>query len=758
MSARRPLKSTHRAWTALVVAHVVALAAPDTQAGTLSADLQQAVATAAPGEEIAVIVQLADRENLAAYNDRRRDQRLKRIVRALKDRATRSQAPVTAEARSLGGRDLKQLWTLNAVALKLPAARVARLAANPAVRSLRLDSLVDLPGSASGTPAPAAWNLSTVKAPELWALGHTGGGIVIGSLDTGVDALHPDLSASYRGGSNSWFDPHGEHASPHDAAGHGTQTMGIMVGGSSGGASIGMAPGARWIAVKQFNDAGTASYSQIHLGFQWMLDPDANPDTDDAPHVVNASWGFGGATGQCITEFSDDIQMLRAAGIAVVFSAGNDGPTVGSSVSPANNAQVFSVGAVNDTLTVADFSSRGPSGCDGTLFPSLVAPGVNVVTSDLSFGGLPLYMNVAGTSFAAPHASGAMALLAGAFPNATVAQLEEALRGSAAPVGVGGTDNSYGHGVVDVLAAYQALGGNGNSAPQITSTPTTTATQGQAWSYDVQATDPQGDVLAYALTQYPAGMTIDSASGLINWTPAAGQGPSQAVTVRVSDPGGLQATQTFTLSVLTINRPPVAQADSFMRPASGSLVVGAPGVLANDQDPDGDALTVRLVAKPSKGTLTLAADGSFSFKPPSGKQSALSFTYQAADPAGTLSAVTTVTLAPFVNLPPVAQPDSYTAPARTGSSYAAQSLAVLANDSDPDSAANPANAISPSTLSISVKPSKGGSASVVKTGAAAGTISYKPKTGFKGVETFSYKVKDTSGGTSNAAVVTVTVN
>ena len=107
--------------------------------------------------------------------------------------------------------------------------------------------------------------------------GVRGQGVVIASMDTGVDATHPDLSATWRGGGNSWFDPNGQHATPTDVSGHGTQTMGVMVGRSVGGSAIGMAPDARWIAVKIFNDRGVTTTTMIHRGFQWLLDPDGEP-------------------------------------------------------------------------------------------------------------------------------------------------------------------------------------------------------------------------------------------------------------------------------------------------------------------------------------------------------------------------------------------------------------------------------------------------------------------------------------------------
>jgi bacillopeptidase F len=429
--------------------------------GVLDARLQRQLERLAATDEVALIVQLRDREDPAAFREAKRARRLERLVTAVKARATRTQAPVEALARGLGARDLRRLWAINALAMKVPAARVRALADHPAVQSVRLDGLMEAPVATVATSTEPGWNLAAVHAPELWALGVTGGGVLIGSLDTGVDVQHPELAARYRGGANSWFDPHGQHLTPYDASplGHGTRTMGLLVGGSAAGTAIGMAPDARWIAVKQYDDAGQTTYSKIHLGFQWMLDPDGDPETDDAPHVVNASWGFAGTAGQCITEFDDDVELLEAAGIGVVFAAGNEGPAPASSVSPGNRAQGFSTGAVDAAMNVALFSSRGPSACDGAVYPTVVAPGVNVITTDLSYGGLPLYAYVTGTSFAAPHAAGAMALLAGAFPDASVAQLAAALRSGAQDLGASGDDDTHGHGLVDALAAYRLLAG-----------------------------------------------------------------------------------------------------------------------------------------------------------------------------------------------------------------------------------------------------------------------------------------------------------
>jgi subtilisin family serine protease len=156
---------------------------------------------------------------------------------------------------------------------------------------------------------------------------------------------------------------------------------------------------------------------------------------------------------------------------------------------------------------------------------------------------LPLYAVVSGTSYAAPHAAGALALLAGAFPQAGVGQLETALTASARDLGVAGEDNSYGYGLADVHAAYQLL------------------------------------------------------------------------------------------SVAAPNQAPAASNDAWSMSAGATLSVTAPGVLGNDSDADGDALTAELASGPASGSLALDGDGSFSYTPNAGFAGTDSFTYRAHDGA-----------------------------------------------------------------------------------------------------------------------------
>lgn len=452
-----------RRFAVVLLAGILAVAplSSTSEAGEIDTALQRTMQRAQSGQLVSVIITLKEKADLAPLRQRR-DLKNKggAIVSALRAVAARSQGGVTQRLRNIGAKRLASLWLINGVAAQIPVSAVAQLAASPEVESIRLDRILSVPTVQTAAAVAPEWNLDSIQAPQLWNLGYRGQGVIVANMDTGVDMQHPDLSTKWRGGGNSWFDPNGEHATPYDADGHGTSTMGVMVGGTAGGTAIGVAPDAKWIAVKIFNDDGAASYTAIHQGFQWLLDPDGNLATDDAPDVVNGSWTLSVAN-QCVGEFQADIEALKAAGIAFVAAAGNFGPGGATSTSPANYANGLSVGAVDAGLVVADFSSRGPSACDATIFPKVTAPGVNIDTTDLSFGGFAFYRTVSGTSLAAPHVAGAIALLRSAAATATVVQIETALTQSTIDLLQIGPDNDSGYGHVDVLTAFNTLVGAG---------------------------------------------------------------------------------------------------------------------------------------------------------------------------------------------------------------------------------------------------------------------------------------------------------
>ncbi len=231
-------------------------------------------------------------------------------------------------------------------------------------------------------------------------------------VDSGVDLQAAAIAQGYRGRLSDWFDPYAQQRYPADSTGHGTLVAGLLVGGLIDDTPIGVAPRARWIAARLFDDAGQGRASAVQRIYQWVLDPDGDPATPDAPDIVNNSWGLPQSAGQCDTSFARALAALRAADIHVVFAAGNDGPAGNTSMSPANNPGVLSVGALNPDRGIAERSSRGPSGCGGGPFPSLYAPGVNLPALDRIAASIGSAALADGTSFAAAAVSGALARVA----------------------------------------------------------------------------------------------------------------------------------------------------------------------------------------------------------------------------------------------------------------------------------------------------------------------------------------------------------
>ncbi len=437
------------------------------------------------GEPVRVIVSLASPAGGQKLRANTTAERRQALVQTLRSQAGAAQQNLRGYLTGLQGRGsvraFTPLWIVNAIAVTADAQTVRSLAAYPGVEKIALDRVVQGPEPAASTaPVQAEQNVALVNAPALWSLGFAGQGVVIASLDTGVDYTHPDLISSWRGGADSWYDPYGQHSTlPVDLNGHGTRVMGVMVGQGNSGKTIGVAPQAKWIAAKIFDDSNHAQLSAIHQAYQWVLDPDGNPATDDAPNIVNNSWDFNGPG--CDLTFEPDLQTLVDAGIIPVFAAGNYGPGGETSASPGNNPSAIAVGDTDNSDQIDPFSSRGTTTCGragASLFPALVAPGMTINTTDLAHR----YAAVTGTSFSAPSVSGALALLLSAFPQGSSVQPEAALIGSAKDLGFSGPDNTYGNGRIDVLAAYTALatlaassptpGSNGTVIPTPMETPT----------------------------------------------------------------------------------------------------------------------------------------------------------------------------------------------------------------------------------------------------------------------------------------------
>lgn len=384
--------------------------------------------------------------------------------------------------------EYQPFWITNAVLVKsnrnileLAARRsdVLHISANPSIGA-------DLPGvvrerEANGL-APFSqiieWNISRVNAPQVWEAGFTGQGVVIGGQDTGYDWEHPALKDKYRGWNGnsvdhnySWHDSiHAAAGScgadspePCDDNGHGTHTMGTMLGDDGLGNQIGMAPGAKWIGCRNMDQAGVGKASTYIECFQWFLQPtdlnNQNGNVDLAPHVINNSWYCPPEENCNWDSLQTAVDNARAAGIVVVTSTGNEGGSGCGSVGypPAIYDSSFSVGATDNNDNIALFSSRGPSDYTSLMKPEISAPGVSV-RSSVPKGGYGL---ASGTSMAAPHVSGLVALLISANPHLAgqVEQIESIIEKSALPRqaaescgGISGNEipnNTYGWGRID---------------------------------------------------------------------------------------------------------------------------------------------------------------------------------------------------------------------------------------------------------------------------------------------------------------------
>ena len=529
-------------------------------------NLPLTVGLLAPGGRSRVIVTLRHSTDLTSVPNLGHSPLPAAVVQRLRADAASSQAPLRAHLRALAATgdvaDETSLWITNAIAVTASASAVRELAARPDVATVTPDAITVVP-----TSAPPEPNVAQVGATELWADGQTGQGVVVATLDSGVDTSNPDLAARWRGGSNSWFDPYGQHSQPADLSGHGTATTGVIVGGDAAGTSYGMAPGATWIAARIFNDSGAASATAIHQAFQWLLDPDGDQSTADAPQVVNGSWALG-TSPSCTLTFQPDVRALRAAGILTVFSAGNFGPNGSTSVSPANYPESLSVATVDGSDAIWAYSSSGPSSCGGRtrVFPDLVAPGVSILAAD-RYG---TFSPLSGTSIAAPHVAGALALLLGAHPGLDVPTQEAALVTTAKDLGAAGPDDRYGYGRLDVAAASAWITNAPDLSLSVTPASTTTLAGGSA-TYAVTATPVNGFTAATALSlagldptlaswsfspavlgpdSWASSLTVSTTSALAPGiypltVTATGGGLSRAVAMSLT----VQAVPDFTLSV-----------------------------------------------------------------------------------------------------------------------------------------------------------------------------------------------------------------
>jgi subtilisin family serine protease len=472
--------------------------------GTDSKIAPQVFAETADGKSASIVILLADQADVsAAYLMTDQDARGWFVYKTLTQHATRTQVGLREFLKSKGI-EYQSFWAANMLVATADRSVVEQLAerfdvahvdSNRPTRWIEDPTIADfhLARRKADQPNTVEWGVLNVNAPSVWALGFSGGGIVVGDLDTGVRWTHNALKSKYRGWNGTiadhnynWHDavhsgggPCGfDTVAPCDDAGHGTHTTATMVGDDGAGNQVGVAPGAKWIGCRNMDRSnGTpATYTEC---FQFAIAPtdltgnNANPTL--RPHVLNNSWGCPPQEG-CVTraELETIVNNTQAAGIFVEVSAGNSGSGCSSvSDAPAIYSSSFSTGAIDISNVLASFSSRGPSTFynPNLLKPNISAPGVSV-RSAYGIGDDATYATVSGTSMAGPHVVGAVALLWSARPTLVrnIAQTKTILQNTANPAVTvspaqtcGGTpstqipNNSFGYGRVDALAAVNAV-------------------------------------------------------------------------------------------------------------------------------------------------------------------------------------------------------------------------------------------------------------------------------------------------------------
>ncbi len=373
----------------------------------------------------------------------------------------------------------EDFWLGNSVIVQLSKNEVLELSSNPQVRWMELTSenqiVVEDVEMEEGSSEEDAINgvepgLLAINAHKMWARGYTGKGRKALIIDTGIWSEHPSIADAWVGkrepAQQSWYGF--DSPVPKDKGNsHGTHVTGTVLGlDPNNNDTVGVAFDATFMAadpVATRTSERKGLFSTVRA-FEWVLNPyNRFPTTYKLPDVINNSWGRSTEDSPdiCTNPFGDAVAACQLAGIAVVWSAGNNGPGTNTIGAPAtitrNPYLVFTVGAINgnnSNYPIAGFSSRGPSYCAkagiDSIKPEVVAPGVAVRSAVDQDG----YASYQGTSMAGPHVAGAVLLLKEAFPNLPGQDILEALYLTATDLGPAGEDIAYGNGLINVDSAF----------------------------------------------------------------------------------------------------------------------------------------------------------------------------------------------------------------------------------------------------------------------------------------------------------------
>ncbi|MCH7720909.1 MAG: S8 family serine peptidase [Planctomycetes bacterium] len=584
-----------------VLAGVLATGAPALAGVEVDPNLEVRLAEAPDGEIVPVYVVMVDRLDRAALEAQYPTHLYTPSERRL---LLTSQAKNVAEASQgdllnyLGSRPITEvvlvrpLWIVNVVAFEAVPSVIEEVLSMPGIeRAMLNEKEYVLPiepqreqqGGMAQRGGGIVWSLDQIRAPEVWAMGITGEGVVVAHYDTGACYNHPDLAA------NTWinedeipgngqdddgngfidddkgWDFGANDNDPDDDSGHGTHTMGSVVGDGTQGTQTGVAPGAKVMINKVLN-FGFGDGPEVWEAYQYSL--------ENGAHLATASIGWiTGIHEKNRADWREASDNAIYAGLILVFAAGNERswmPVPESIRTPGDVPAVITVGATTVSDSIASFSSPGETewgtswigentdgpyndwewNQGGRIKPDIAAPGQSV-NSTVDCNG---YSSNTwdGTSMATPHIAGVIALMLEANPLLTRDDILEIFADTAVDLGPPGMDNDFGWGRVDAFEAVSAALTPTTIEVDLTAeatlispgdpiivTMTLDNTTGVSQTFDmwVDVSRPDGTVL--------------NDSFLGPWTLTMGAGATRTLTKSIPTPGGISGTQVLTLKVGT---------------------------------------------------------------------------------------------------------------------------------------------------------------------------------------------------------------
>ena len=400
-------------------------------------------------------------------------------------------AVLRAEERNNKVIDIESYWLTNFINCKAKRDVIYQLASHPDVESIVYNQEMEVVTDAISetasrnvqSSAEIAEHLTQAKVDKVWDLGYTGEGITIAILDSGVNIDHIDLKDHLWNGNGRYgYNALSPSQTPLDDRGHGTHCAGIICGDGTSGKITGVAPEATLMCVKLYGATTGLTFDRLTSGIQFAINNNAD--------IISISQGWLKASDENRTTLRSTFDNLLSLGIVAVVAAGNDrldskypAPynvrTPGDCPPPwlhpdqtttGGLSSVVSVGAVDNSNVLLSNSSYGPVTWQGTSYndypynpgmglirPDIVAPGRIYSLDHESNDGNNVLK--AGTSMAAPYVAGVMALMLEKNPELSPADLCRIIETTATKV-TATKSNDYGSGVIDALAAVQAVNFN----------------------------------------------------------------------------------------------------------------------------------------------------------------------------------------------------------------------------------------------------------------------------------------------------------